>query len=115
MLQSNLSPERLKILPKNRVENRQATGKSFAMRLTSYFFVRQKGTYKVFMLLGHRDTGKVVFRRNFGQGFTGRSGLEILNSGLNLRKFRNNTLNNLFELRIRFTRLRLLNFSDFNF
>ena len=60
MLQSNLSPERLKILPKNRVENRQATGKSFAMRLTSYFFVRQKGTYKVFMLLGHRDTGKVV-------------------------------------------------------
>ena len=46
--------------PKNIVENKQATGKSFAMRLTSYFFVRQKGTYKVFMLLGHRDTGKVV-------------------------------------------------------
>ena len=48
------------------VENKQATGKSFAMRLTSYFFVRQKGTYKVFMLLGHRDTGKVVSGVNSG-------------------------------------------------
>ena len=33
------------------------TAKSFAARLTSYFFVREKGTYKVFMLLGQRDTG----------------------------------------------------------
>ena len=38
-----------------------STSKAWAMRLTSYFFVRQKGTYKVFMLLGHRDTGIDLF------------------------------------------------------
>ena len=34
-----------------------STDKTFATKLTSYFFVREKGTYKVFMLLGQRDTG----------------------------------------------------------
>ena len=37
------------------------TDKTYATRLTSYFFVREKGTYKVFMLLGHRDTGIGLF------------------------------------------------------
>ena len=35
------------------------TDAAFAMRFTSYFFVRAKGTYKIFMLLGQRDTGKI--------------------------------------------------------
>jgi len=35
------------------------TEAGFAMRFTSYFFVRAKGTYKIFMLLGQRDTGRL--------------------------------------------------------
>ena len=27
--------------------------------MTSYFFVRAKGTYKIFMMLGQRDTARV--------------------------------------------------------
>lgn len=35
------------------------TDAAFAMKFTSYFFVRAKGTYKIFMLLGQRDTGRL--------------------------------------------------------
>jgi len=35
------------------------TDKAFVMRMTSYFFVRAKGTYKIFMMLGQRDTARV--------------------------------------------------------
>ena len=72
------------------------------------------------MLLGHRDTGKVVSGVNSAINSKVDLGVNlriksVVNCGyLTGDSSNNNTLNNLFELRIRFTRLRL-NFSNFNF